>query len=181
MIWAIVSSRSCFCWLYTASPSLATKTVINLISVLTIWWYPCVKLETWVRSLGWEDLLKKEMATHSSIPAWRIPGTEEPGRLQSMGSERVRHDWATSLHFMCKVISCVVEKGCLLWPVCSLGRILLAFALLHFVFQDQTCLLLQVSFDLFLHPNPLWWIEHLFLVLVLGGLFGLHRTDQLHQ
>ena len=50
--------------------------------------------ETQVRSLGWEDLLEKEMATHSSIPAWRIPGTEEPGRLQSMGSRRVRHDWA---------------------------------------------------------------------------------------
>ena len=48
--------------------------------------------ETWVRSLGWEDLLEKEMATHSSIPAWRIPGTEEPGRLQSMESQRVRHD-----------------------------------------------------------------------------------------
>ena len=48
--------------------------------------------ETWVRSLGWEDLLEKEMATHSSIPAWRIPGMEEPGRLQFMGSQRVRHD-----------------------------------------------------------------------------------------
>ena len=43
--------------------------------------------ETQVQSLGWEDLLEKEMATHSSIPAWRIPGTEEPGRLQSMGSQ----------------------------------------------------------------------------------------------
>ena len=48
--------------------------------------------ETWVRSLGWEDLLEKEMATHSSIPAWRIPGMEEPGRLQSMWSQRVGHD-----------------------------------------------------------------------------------------
>ena len=41
--------------------------------------------ETWVQSLGWEDLLEKEMATHSSILAWRIPRMEEPGRLQSMG------------------------------------------------------------------------------------------------
>ena len=41
--------------------------------------------ETWVRSLGWEDPLEEEMATHSSIPAWEIPWTEEPGRLQSMG------------------------------------------------------------------------------------------------
>ena len=52
--------------------------------------------ETWVRSLGQEDPLKKEMATHSSALAWRIPWREEPGRLQSMGSQRVGHDWATS-------------------------------------------------------------------------------------
>ena len=50
--------------------------------------------ETWVRSLGREDPLEKEMATHSSILAWRIPRTEEPGGLQSMGSQRVRHDWS---------------------------------------------------------------------------------------
>ena len=43
--------------------------------------------ETWVRSLGWEDPLEKEMATHSSTLAWKIPWTEEPGRLQSMGSQ----------------------------------------------------------------------------------------------
>ena len=48
--------------------------------------------ETRVQSLGWEDLLKKEMATHSSILAWKIPWTEEPGRLQFMGSQRVGHD-----------------------------------------------------------------------------------------
>ena len=53
--------------------------------------------ETRVQSLGWEDLLEKEMATHSSILAWKIPWTVEPGRLHSMGSQRVGHDWATSL------------------------------------------------------------------------------------
>ena len=53
--------------------------------------------ETQVRSLGQEDPLEKEMATPSSILAWRIPWTVEPGRLQSMGSRRVGHDWATSL------------------------------------------------------------------------------------
>ena len=47
--------------------------------------------ETQIRSLGWEDPLEKEMATHSSILAWEIPGTEEPGGLQSMGSQRVGH------------------------------------------------------------------------------------------
>ena len=48
--------------------------------------------ETQVQPLGWEDLLEKEMATHSSILAWKIPWTGEPGGLQSMGSQRVRHD-----------------------------------------------------------------------------------------
>ena len=48
--------------------------------------------ETWVRSLGWEDPLEKEMATHSSVLAWKIPWTEKPGRLQSMGSQRVGYD-----------------------------------------------------------------------------------------
>ena len=52
----------------------------------------CAMWETQVQSLGWEDPLKKGMATHSSIPAWRISWTEEPGGLQSMGSQRVRHD-----------------------------------------------------------------------------------------
>ena len=51
--------------------------------------------ETQVQSLGWEDPLKEGVATHSSILAWRIPWTEEPGRLQSMGSQRVGHDLAT--------------------------------------------------------------------------------------
>ena len=48
--------------------------------------------ETGVRSLGWEDLLEKEIATHSSIFAWKISRTEEPGGLQSMGSQRIGHD-----------------------------------------------------------------------------------------
>ena len=52
-----------------------------------------VMQETWVQSLGWEDTLEKGMATHSSILAWRIPWTDEPGGLQlSMGSRRVRHN-----------------------------------------------------------------------------------------
>ena len=55
--------------------------------------------ETWVRSPGQEDTLEKEMATHSSVLAWRISWSEEPGRLQSMGWQRVRHDQVTSLHF----------------------------------------------------------------------------------
>ena len=52
--------------------------------------------ETWVRSLGQEDPLAKEMAIHSSTLAWKVPWTEEPGRIQSMGLQRVGHDRATS-------------------------------------------------------------------------------------
>ena len=53
---------------------------------------PPAMRETWFLSLGWEDPLEKGMATHSSIPAWTIPWTEVPGRLRSMGSQRVRHE-----------------------------------------------------------------------------------------
>ena len=53
--------------------------------------YLTYNVETWLRSLGREDALEKEMATHSSTLAWEIPWTEEPGRLQSMGSQRVGH------------------------------------------------------------------------------------------
>ena len=71
---------------FTVWTSLAAQTVENL---------PAVQ-ETWVQSLGWEYPLEKGMATHSSILAWRIPWTEEPGGLQSMGSQRIGHDWSTN-------------------------------------------------------------------------------------
>ena len=57
-----------------------------MVKRLSIMW------ETWVRSLGWEDPLEKEMAIHYNTIAWKIPWTEEPGRLQSMGSQKVGHD-----------------------------------------------------------------------------------------
>ena len=53
------------------------------------------KQQTWVLSLGWEDPLEDRMALHSSITAWEIPWTEKPGGVQSMGSQRVIHDWVT--------------------------------------------------------------------------------------
>ena len=87
-------------------------------------------------SLGWEDPMEKEMATHSSTLAWRIPWREEPGRLQSMGSQRVRHDWATShmtnldsilksrditlpakVHLVKAMVFPVVIYGCESWTV----------------------------------------------------------------
>ena len=70
--------------------SLVAQTVKNL---------PAVQ-ETWVRSLGQEDPLEKEMATHSSILAWKISWTEKPGGLQSVGSQRVGHDWATNTYLL---------------------------------------------------------------------------------
>ena len=119
MIWAAVSSWSCFCWLYRASPSLAAKNTRSDFSI--------------------DHLVMS----------------------------------------VCRVFSCVVGRGCLLWPVCSLGKTLLAFALLHFVLQRQICLLLQVSLDfLLLHSRTLKWKGHLFWVLVLEGLVGLHRIIQ---
>ena len=56
-------------------------------------------LETQVRSLGWEDPLEKEMATHSSTRGWKIPWMKDPGGLQSMGSQRVRHDFTFTIPF----------------------------------------------------------------------------------
>ena len=68
--------------------SLAPQMVKSLLAVQ----------ETWVRSVGWEDPLEKEMATYSSILAWETPWRERPGRPQSTGLQRVRHNWATNPH-----------------------------------------------------------------------------------
>ena len=62
--------------------------------------------ETWVQSLDWEDTLEKEMAAHSSILVWEIPWTEEPDGLQSMGSQRGRHEFATELTCTLFLIEC---------------------------------------------------------------------------
>ena len=63
-----------------------TSLVAQMVKCLSTMW------KTWVRPLGWEDPLEKEMAVHSSTVAWKIPWTEEPGTLQSMGSQRVGND-----------------------------------------------------------------------------------------
>ena len=74
-----VGDRRCLC---PQGASLVVQTVKKL---------PAMQ-ETQVQSLGWEDPLEKEMATHSSILIWRVPWTEEPGGLQSIGSQKVGHD-----------------------------------------------------------------------------------------
>ena len=71
---------------YTVFIVIRTSLVAQMVKCLS------TMRETQVQSLGWEDPLEKEMAIHSSTIAWKIPWTEEPGRLQSMGSQRVVHD-----------------------------------------------------------------------------------------
>ena len=94
---------------------------------------------------------------------------------------------------MCRVFSCVVERGCLLWPVCSLGKTLLAFPLLHSIFQGQICLLLQVFLEKAMasHSSRKWQPNPVFLPgkshgwrSLVGcspwGHWGLDMTEQLH-
>ena len=83
-----------FACLISTMPSHA----LTSLMVQTVKHLPTVP-ETWVQSLGRKDLLKKEMATHSSILAWKIPWMEEPGRLQSMGSQRVGYDFTFTITF----------------------------------------------------------------------------------
>ena len=82
-------------FLDTLSESIDLFVWISLVAQ-TVKHLPTMQ-ETQVWSLGWEDPLEKETATHSSTLAWKIPWTEDPGRLPSMGSQRAGQDWATSL------------------------------------------------------------------------------------
>ena len=80
-------SLLCFTWGFTEnySPGRASLVAQRLKHL------PAMR-ETWIQSLGWEDPLEKDMATHSSILAWKVPWTEKPDRLQTIGLQRVRHD-----------------------------------------------------------------------------------------
>ena len=74
----------------------------------------------WVPSLGWEDPLEKGIATHSSTLAWEIPRTEEPCRLQSMGSRRLGHDWETHFHFQAvRIWITIFPKGIMTYLLCQ--------------------------------------------------------------
>ena len=120
MIWATVSSWSCFCWLYRASPSLAAKNIINLISVLAIWWCPCVESSL--------VLLKRVFAMTSAF------------------------SWQNSVIF-CPSSFCTPRPNLPVTP--------------------------GISWLPILHSSPLKWKEHLFWVLILEDLVGLHRTIEL--
>ena len=93
--WELIHSG--FCVILKCLCILWASLVAQVVKNLPALW------ETWVRSLGWKDPLEEVMATHSSTLARRIPWTEESGRLQSMGSQRVRHDRVTHFHMLCKV------------------------------------------------------------------------------
>jgi len=118
--------------------SLVAQTVKRLS---TIW-------ETRVRSLGREDPLEKEMAIHSSSTVWKIPWTEEPGRLQSMGSQRVGHNWATSLHFTLLQWHGIYKKRSL--SAFHLSYILTNSIKAHFPVNSVKCHLVNVSLVMYL-------------------------------
>jgi len=91
-----------FCWFF----------IVNSLVAWTVKCLPTMR-ESWVQSLGWEYPLEKEMATHSSTHAWKIPWIEEPSGLQSIGSQKVWHDWVTSLDFTyCEFMSIVIYVIC---------------------------------------------------------------------
>ena len=110
--WTFGGSQFTYCWslawriLSISLTSLVAQMVKRLSTIQ----------ESRVWALGWEDPLEKEMAIHSSTIAWKIPWTEEPSRLQSMGSQRVGHDWVTSLSLslylydLYKLVSLLIEK-----------------------------------------------------------------------
>ena len=102
-----------------ASSSISMFIVVKTSLVLQeVKCLPIIR-ETWVQSLGGEKPLEKERATHSSALAWKTPWTEEPGRLQSMESQRVGHDWATSL-LPAVMKRCYNQSGSVAdWPVQS--------------------------------------------------------------
>ena len=107
-IFLVIFFFSLWCWITCVLLPLSSCFLVYfLVLVEHILWTSLVAQmvknlpamqETWVQSLGQEAPLQTGMATHSSILAWKIPWTEEPGRLQSMGLQRAGHDWATSTH-----------------------------------------------------------------------------------
>ena len=104
------SSRLLF-WLKASTLSgQRASLVARMVKNLSAMW------ETWVGSWGWENSLEKRTATHSSALAWKTPWTEEPGRLQSIASQRVEHDWATNTLIFFLVITVLTQSPG--WSLC---------------------------------------------------------------
>ena len=120
--------------------------------------------ETWVRSLSWEDPLKKGMATHSSILAWRIPWTEEPGRLQSMGLKD--WTWLSDFHFL--------SFGVLCFPTLSPSGYTLAGSCSGWGLGVQPICLPVPSGSLLRAAIAAWWHDVwsvLYLLIMAGNIF----------
>ena len=127
--------------------------------------------ETRVRSLCWEDPLEKEMAAHSSILAWKIPRTTEPGRLPSMGSQRVGHNWVTSFSlFTSKKITNIPNLF-----VFSSSRVVILILYIHVCIND-----IEYALHIFKLCTMIWYCSQLsgeldfvffFLTLILLLLF----------
>ena len=142
--------------------------------------------ETWVQLLDWEDPLEKGMATHSGILVWEIPWTEEPGGLQSTGSQRVRLDWETNtftfthIFILCQIIFPYMLSEC--WVPCACSSILLkdnermnfslfwdGYALIRFsIWLYKMCLSLHV-------PLKLLLVKHLPIQCQLSGRSALEQ------
>ena len=117
--------------------------------------------EAWVRSLGREDTLEKEMATHSSVLAWRIPWMEEPGGLQSMGSQRVGHNWATSLSLSCNSIFSFLKIFVLMWTIFKVFREFVTILFLFYVLVFWPLGMWDLSPDQGSNRHPLHWKHRL--------------------
>ena len=144
---------------------LGTSLVAQMVKCLSI------MRETWVRSLGQEDPLEKEMAIHSSTIAWKIPWTEEPGRLQSMGSQRVGHDWATS-HTHCQwMLSAKMDRYQTISASCLISIIFIS----RITLADTSNLHLQIYF----RPlSPAHCPQRLILLQVLINQQGAQKGGQ---
>ena len=127
--------------------------------------------ETWVWSLIWADPLEKEMPTHSSTLAWRIPWAEEPGGLQFMGSQRVRHSWMTNTHFPKSILGTywpgeLIFQYHIFLPFHTLHGVLAAGILEWFVSPSSSgpCFVRTLHYDLSILGGPAWHGSQLRLV-----------------
>ena len=130
---------------------------VDWATQVTQWERICLKtLETWVQSLGQQDPLEEEMTTHFSILAWRIPWTEEPGRLRSIGLQRVGHVWAAE-HAHNELVACWQNSEFLPschqhgpYPTSAPTKALSLKELLQFSLLDRPHLLQET------HSNQFW-------------------------
>ena len=120
--------------IYTSDICMSNK-LYNMYTHIHIWGFPrgsdqesVLNAETQIWFMGQEDPLEKEMSTHFSIPAWRIPWTEEPGELQSMGLQRVGHDWVIELNWIEWHLLSHVRLFATLWTVAHQGSLSMEFS-----------------------------------------------------